>query len=50
MESNKPNKLAFLSTPTPGSYIGRLGRGASGFITRSDVGCAREGPSAEVIT
>ncbi|KAF9052133.1 PRP1 splicing factor, N-terminal-domain-containing protein [Panaeolus papilionaceus] len=47
--SNKPNKLAFLSMPAPASYVAGLGRGASGFTTRSDIGPAREGPSAEVV-
>lgn len=46
---NKPNKLAFLSQPAPASYVAGLGRGASGFTTRSDIGPAREGPSAEVV-
>ncbi|KAI0086964.1 PRP1 splicing factor, N-terminal-domain-containing protein [Irpex rosettiformis] len=49
MAANKPNKLAFLSMPAPASYVAGLGRGASGFTTRSDIGPAREGPSAEVI-
>ncbi|KAF8509992.1 PRP1 splicing factor, N-terminal-domain-containing protein [Hysterangium stoloniferum] len=49
MASNKTNKLAFLSMPAPASYVAGLGRGASGFTTRSDIGPAREGPSAEVI-
>ncbi|KAF8234443.1 hypothetical protein L208DRAFT_1261695 [Tricholoma matsutake] len=49
MAPNKPNKLAFLSMPAPASYVAGLGRGASGFTTRSDIGPAREGPSAEVI-
>ncbi|KAF8261891.1 PRP1 splicing factor, partial [Lactarius quietus] len=48
MASNK-NKLAFLSMPAPASYVAGLGRGASGFTTRSDIGPAREGPSAEVV-
>ncbi|KAF6757076.1 PRP1 splicing factor, N-terminal-domain-containing protein [Ephemerocybe angulata] len=43
------NKLAFLSMPAPASYVAGLGRGASGFTTRSDIGPAREGPSEEVI-
>ncbi|KAF7767988.1 hypothetical protein Agabi119p4_7231 [Agaricus bisporus var. burnettii] len=46
---NKSNKLAFLSMPAPASYVAGLGRGASGFTTRSDIGPAREGPSEEVI-
>ncbi|KAF8151308.1 PRP1 splicing factor, N-terminal-domain-containing protein [Crassisporium funariophilum] len=49
MASNKPNKMAFLSMTAPASYVAGLGRGASGFTTRSDIGPAREGPSAEVI-
>ncbi|KAJ8094354.1 U4/U6 x U5 tri-snRNP complex subunit Prp1 [Marasmius tenuissimus] len=49
MASNKSNKLAFLSMPAPASYVAGLGRGASGFTTRSDIGPAREGPSAEAI-
>ncbi|KAI0071148.1 hypothetical protein K474DRAFT_1736070 [Panus rudis PR-1116 ss-1] len=47
--NNKTNKLAFLSMPAPASYVAGLGRGASGFTTRSDIGPAREGPSAEVV-
>ncbi|KAF5360482.1 hypothetical protein D9756_005026 [Leucocoprinus leucothites] len=47
--SNKSNKLAFLSMPAPASYVAGLGRGASGFTTRSDIGPAREGPSEEVV-
>lgn len=33
----------------PASYVAGLGRGASGFTTRSDIGPAREGPSEEVV-
>ncbi|KAG8983104.1 hypothetical protein FRB94_009193 [Tulasnella sp. JGI-2019a] len=47
--SSKPNKLAFLTQTAPSSYVAGLGRGASGFTTRSDIGPAREGPSAEAI-
>ncbi|KAG9100730.1 hypothetical protein FS749_013227 [Ceratobasidium sp. UAMH 11750] len=47
--SNKPNRLAFLTQTAPASYVAGLGRGASGFTTRSDIGPAREGPSAETI-
>ncbi|KAH7885649.1 PRP1 splicing factor, N-terminal-domain-containing protein [Phlebopus sp. FC_14] len=49
MASKKDNKLAFLSMPAPASYVAGLGRGASGFTTRSDIGPAREGPSAEAV-
>jgi hypothetical protein len=63
MASSK-NKPAFLPMPALASYVAGLGRGcvfskfqcyysfrcsASGFTTRSDIGPAREGPSAEVI-
>lgn len=47
--SGQPNKLAFLSMQAPEGYVAGLGRGASGFTTRSDIGPAREGPSAETI-
>lgn len=43
------NKLAFLSQAPPPGYVAGLGRGASGFTTRSDIGPAREGPSEETI-
>lgn len=43
------NKLAFLKQAPPPGYVAGLGRGASGFTTRSDIGPAREGPSAETI-
>ncbi|WFC99214.1 U4/U6 x U5 tri-snRNP complex subunit Prp1 [Malassezia yamatoensis] len=49
MASGRPNKLAFLSQAAPAGYVAGLGRGASGFTTRSDIGPAREGPSAEAI-
>ncbi|KAF7361393.1 Pre-mRNA-processing factor 6 [Mycena sanguinolenta] len=35
--------------PAPSSYVPGLGRGASGFTTRSDIGPAREAPSKETI-
>ena len=47
--SGQPNKLAFLSMEAPAGYVAGLGRGASGFTTRSDIGPAREGPSAEAV-
>lgn len=43
------NKLAFLNQAPPPGYVAGLGRGASGFTTRSDIGPAREGPSQETI-
>ncbi|RSH79749.1 uncharacterized protein EHS24_009405 [Apiotrichum porosum] len=45
----KEHRYAFLNMPAPASYVAGLGRGASGFTTRSDIGPAREGPSAETI-
>ncbi|KZT55498.1 putative pre-mRNA splicing factor prp1 [Calocera cornea HHB12733] len=45
MPPDKPNKLAFLAMPAPAAYVAGLGRGASGFTTRSDIGPAREGPT-----
>ncbi len=46
---HNPNKLAFLSMAPPPGYVAGLGRGASGFTTRSDIGPAREAPSAETV-
>ncbi|KAI9675608.1 MAG: hypothetical protein M1817_000974 [Caeruleum heppii] len=39
----------FLSQPAPENYVAGLGRGATGFMTRSDLGPAREGPSEDQI-
>lgn len=39
----------FLNQPAPENYVAGLGRGATGFTTRSDLGPAREGPSEEQI-
>lgn len=39
----------FLNMPAPENYVAGLGRGATGFTTRSDLGPAREGPSEEQI-
>ncbi|KAF2773385.1 hypothetical protein EJ03DRAFT_265266 [Teratosphaeria nubilosa] len=39
----------FLSQKAPENYVAGLGRGATGFTTRSDLGPAREGPSEEQI-
>jgi len=39
----------FLSMPAPENYVAGLGRGATGFTTRSDLGPAREGPSEEMM-
>ncbi|KAL9933207.1 hypothetical protein V8E36_007925 [Tilletia maclaganii] len=47
--ASSSNKLAFLQMEAPAGYVAGMGRGASGFTTRSDIGPAREGPSAETI-
>ncbi|KAI9805281.1 MAG: hypothetical protein M1833_005734 [Piccolia ochrophora] len=39
----------FLNQPAPENYVAGLGRGATGFMTRSDLGPAREGPSEDQI-
>ena len=39
----------FLNQQAPENYVAGLGRGATGFTTRSDLGPARDGPSAEQI-
>ncbi|SAM63062.1 probable pre-mRNA splicing factor prp1 [Ustilago bromivora] len=44
--ADRPNKLAFLSMPAPPGYVAGLGRGASGFTTRADIGPARLPTSA----
>lgn len=41
------NRLAFLNQEAPAHYVAGLGRGATGFTTRSDIGPAREGPDEE---
>ena len=37
-------KLNFNTIPTPANYVPGLGRGATGFTTRSDIGPARLTP------
>ncbi|KAH9812567.1 PRP1 splicing factor, N-terminal-domain-containing protein [Melampsora americana] len=49
MAPSNPDKYAFLKMQAPPSYVAGLGRGASGFTTRSDIGPAREGPTPEAI-
>ncbi|CDR99669.1 probable pre-mRNA splicing factor prp1 [Sporisorium scitamineum] len=44
--ADKPNKLAFLTMQAPAGYVAGLGRGASGFTTRADIGPARLTASA----
>jgi hypothetical protein len=38
------SKVDFNSLKAPSGYVPGLGRGATGFVTRSDVGPARAGP------
>lgn len=38
-----------MGQPAPENYVAGLGRGATGFTTRSDLGPAREGPTPEQI-
>ncbi|KKA31249.1 hypothetical protein TD95_002735 [Thielaviopsis punctulata] len=42
-------KRDFLNQPAPENYVAGLGRGATGFTTRSDLGPARDGPSDDQI-
>jgi len=44
-----PPRNDFLSQAAPENYVAGLGRGATGFTTRSDLGPEREGPSEEQI-
>ena len=44
-----PGRQDFLNQPAPENYVAGLGRGATGFTTRSDLGPAREGPSEDQI-
>ena len=51
-KARNPSKMSrrdFLSQPAPENYVAGLGRGATGFTTRSDLGPAREGPTEEQI-
>jgi pre-mRNA-processing factor 6 len=43
------SRQSFLTQQAPENYVAGLGRGATGFTTRSDLGPAREGPSPEQI-
>lgn len=43
------SRLNFLTQKAPENYVAGLGRGATGFTTRSDLGPARDGPSDEQI-
>ena len=42
-------RQSFLTQQAPENYVAGLGRGATGFTTRSDLGPAREGPSEDQI-
>ncbi|KAG5923680.1 hypothetical protein E4U61_002799 [Claviceps capensis] len=43
------SKLDFLNQKAPENYVAGLGRGATGFTTRSDLGPARDGPTEDQI-
>jgi pre-mRNA-processing factor 6 len=43
------SRQSFLNQAAPENYVAGLGRGATGFTTRSDLGPAREGPTPEQI-
>jgi pre-mRNA-processing factor 6 len=47
--ANMATRRDFLSQQAPENYVAGLGRGATGFTTRSDLGPAREGPSEDQI-
>lgn len=49
LPANMSGRKDFLSQQAPENYVAGLGRGATGFTTRSDLGPAREGPSEEQI-
>jgi pre-mRNA-processing factor 6 len=40
----KPPQVSFNALPVPANYVPGLGRGATGFTTRSDIGPARMAP------
>ena len=44
-----PPRADFLSQPAPENYVAGLGRGATGFTTRSDLGPTKSGPSEDAI-
>jgi pre-mRNA-processing factor 6 len=43
------SRLDFLRQKAPDNYVAGIGRGATGFTTRSDIGPAREGPSEQAL-
>lgn len=44
MNGNPPKYKDFLGKPAPAGYIAGLGRGAAGFMTRPDIGPAKDAP------
>jgi pre-mRNA-processing factor 6 len=44
------SRLDFLRQKAPDNYVAGIGRGATGFTTRSDIGPAREGPTEASLT
>ena len=43
------SRLDFLRQKAPENYVAGIGRGATGFTTRSDIGPAKEGPSEQAL-
>lgn len=45
-------RVDFNALPVPAGYVPGMGRGATGFVTRSDIGSARAGavPGAAVVS
>lgn len=46
---SKPRRLDFIGRPAPPGYVAGIGRGATGFTTRSDIGPAREAAAAAAL-
>lgn len=45
----KSKRLDFIGRPAPAGYVAGIGRGATGFTTRSDIGPAREAAAAAAL-
>ena len=48
-QSATMSRLDFLRQKAPENYVAGIGRGATGFTTRSDIGPAKEGPSEQAL-
>lgn len=49
MQPIKPKRLDFIGRSAPPGYVAGIGRGATGFTTRSDIGPAREAAAAAAL-